>query len=91
MFHLGDKVKLSDFYLTNYCGVDKIKDKVAEIIGIEIRYVSAQTLMESKEGYQRYFVRYGKLDRYEVVTLNVRYPEENCVYIMSQFGVEPVK
>ena len=91
MFHLGDKVKLSDFYLANYCGVDNIKDKVGEIIGIEVRYVPAEILMESKEAYQRFFTRYGKLDRYESITLKVKYHDNNCVYIMSQFGVDPVK
>ncbi|HAM49781.1 MAG TPA: hypothetical protein DCP92_03470 [Nitrospiraceae bacterium] len=91
MFHLGDKVKLSDFYLANYCGVDNLKERAGEVVGIEVRYVPAETLMEQKEAYQRFFSRYGKLDRYESITLLVKYPDINMVYIMSQFGVEPVK
>lgn len=91
MFQLGDKVKLSDFYLSNYCGVAHLKDVPAEITGIDIRFIKHDDLVSQKDGYQRYLAKYGKLERYEVITLRVRYPECNSVYIMSQFGVDPIK
>lgn len=91
MFNLGDKVKLSDFYLSNYCGVDSLKDKVAEITNIGIRYIKLEDLMQTKDAFQKFFTRYGKLDRYEVCTLQIKYPNINAKYIVSQFGIELVK
>jgi len=90
MFQLSEKVKLSDFYLSNYPGVCHLKDKAGEIISIDLKYIKAEDLMESKEGYTRFLAKYGKLEKYECFTLKVKYPDQNLVYIMSQFGVDPI-
>ena len=89
-FSLADKVKLSDFYLTNYCGVAHLKDAEAEVVGIKKHTVKASDLRLSPILYL-YVEKYGSKDVYDAITLLIKYPNINMTYIVSAFGVVKCK
>jgi len=89
-YQLGDKVKLSDFSIANYCGIDHLKDQQAEVVNVSVRHVKHEALLDAKEGLQRYVAKYGKKDVYEIITLRIVYANSNAQYVVSQFGIEPI-
>lgn len=94
MFNLTDKVKLSNFYLTNYCGIEHLKDQQAEVVEISSRRFKAEDLTDSRAGrefLQLYVNRYGKSDIYHCLSLRIKFPSIGASYIVSEFGVELVK
>ena len=87
---VGDKVKMNGFYLSNYCGIQTLVGMEAEVIKITSRPISAAKLAEDKSDYQRFTSRYGKKDTYEIVGLQVRYPNDARLYMVSPFGYDKV-
>jgi hypothetical protein len=87
---VGDKVRMNGFYLSNYCGVQVLVGVEAEVVKITTRHISAAKLAEDKSDYQRFVSRYGKKDTYEIVGLQVRYPNDARLYMVSPFGYDKV-
>jgi len=87
---VGDKVKINGFYLSNYCGIQSLVGVEAEVVKIVSRPILAGKLAEDKSDYQRFISRYGKKDTYEIVGLQVRYPNDARLYLVSPFGYDKV-
>lgn len=86
---VGDKVKITPFYLTNYCGMGPYTNQEAEVVKIESRQVSINTI--EKGDRAMYQAVYGDQNRYNIICLWIRYPNDNAQYMVSPFGYEKVK
>lgn len=85
-FAVGDKVKLSAFYLTNYGGVAHLQDKAGTVRQITKRTVNADALEKTDKAM--YAAKYGVLPVYEVLGLFVEYEEHQGLMMGSPFGFD---
>jgi hypothetical protein len=87
---VGDKVRINGFYLGQYCGVQSLIGMEAEVVKITSRPISASKLSDDKSDYQRFITRYGKKDTYDIIGLQVRYPNDARLYMVSPFGYDKI-
>lgn len=81
---VGDKVKMSPFYLTNYCGVAHLEGVEGEIVKLTKRLISAEFMV--KEDKAMYAAKYGTLPVYNITGVFVRYSGSSDVFMGSPFG-----
>jgi hypothetical protein len=87
-FAVGDKVKITPYYLDNYLDMAKYKDKEAEVVWVKSKTVRHADLSVLGGDRARFVEKYGKMDVYPLIELRVKYPDENIVYIVSPFGYD---
>lgn len=80
---LSDKVRLSSLYLSNYCGIDHLRDQVAEVVGITKRMIRSEDL--SKDERPLYVEAYGTQKEYPVIGMSIKY-SDHVVLLVSSFG-----
>ena len=85
---VGDKVKVNEFYLANYCGMDCRVDIPATVIRIDTRKVKIDEI--EKADRAMYVSMYGKKSSYDMVSYMIMYPNNTKVYMVSPFGYDKV-
>lgn len=88
-YSVGDSVTISDFYLSNYIIGASLKDKEAIVTRVTSRKVTAAALREDRQLHRMYADRYGELVVFDVIGLEIKYPD-NAVYLVSPFGYKKV-
>ena len=86
-FVVGQKVKMNESCLSQYCGINHLCDKEAEIISIHRRIIK-KSAFDEKAVLHMYVEKYGVKDEYDVVGLVVKFDDVNL--LVSPFGVEKV-
>lgn len=83
-YTVGEKVKLSKFYTTNYCGVSHLENQEYEIVKITVRNIPLESIEKSDR--PMYASKYGQLDRYNLIGIYAKIPNSQVLYLGSQFG-----
>jgi hypothetical protein len=82
-YSVGDKVKATDFYLSNYPAWD-VKGKEATVVSVKKFIVKHSDLLKEDRGL--YHGKYGIRMEYTVYDLHVEL--EGHTYVVSQFGFD---
>lgn len=84
-FAVGDKVKITEYYLTNYLSWgESFKDKLATIVSVKHEKVYAASL--SKEGKSLYQAKYGLKNEYDLYEMLIDL--DGKLYIVSQLSFD---
>jgi hypothetical protein len=87
-FSVGDKVKFSDYYLSNYVGLTSLATVEAEVKKMTLRMIDNCSI--SIIDKPMYMEKYGKQTTYPLVCLFIMFPNDNSLYMCSPFGVNKV-
>jgi hypothetical protein len=89
-FSVGDEVKINQFYLANYVGMEKHKDVPVSVVGVYTRPIKAENLSAQSGDRARFLEKYGPQEIYQIVELHVKYPGDTRKYVVSPFGYNKV-
>lgn len=91
-FSIGDSVKITEFYISNYISGKDLRDKIAKVVKVSIRKVSAESIKDQNQAIHKMFVdRYGVMPIYDIVNLWIQYPDNKAKFLVSPFGYNKVK
>jgi hypothetical protein len=88
-YSVGQKVKFSGFYNSNYSGIKKYIDQEASIVLIKEKVFKDSQL--SKESKPLFRTIYGVQQEYSLFELMIKFEDETFTYMVSQFGIKVVE
>jgi hypothetical protein len=86
---VGDKVKISQWYLANYPEMEKRTEQLAEVVEIcPQRSVNIDSL-DARDGTRAmYLSKYGKLSVFPIYSFFIRYEGDTSLFLVSPFGYD---